>query len=77
LSLEQIIAGCTINAARAVGRQDRIGSLEVGREADIAVLQIIDEPIKLLDSVGGEKLHQQRIAARWTVRAGEVFQGRG
>lgn len=77
LSLDQIIAGCTINAARAVGRQDRIGSLEVGREADIAVLQIIDDPVTLRDSVGGEKLHKQRIAARWTVRAGEVFQGRG
>ena len=77
LSLDQIIAGCTINAARAVGRQDRIGSLEVGREADIAVLQMIDDPVTLRDSVGGEKLHKQRIAARWTVRAGEVFQGRG
>jgi hypothetical protein len=43
----------------------------------MAVLQLIDEPTKLRDSVGGERLHQQRIAARWTIRAGEVFQGRG
>jgi dihydroorotase len=77
LSLEQIIANCTSNAARVVGWQDRIGSLEVGREADIAVLQILDDPVTLRDSVGGEKLHKQRIAAKWTVRAGEVFQGRG
>jgi dihydroorotase len=77
LSFEQIIADCTINAARAIGWHDRIGSLEVGREADIAVLQIIDDPVTLRDSVGGEKLHKQRIAARWTVRAGELFQGRG
>jgi dihydroorotase len=77
LSLEQIIANCTVNAARAVGWQDRIGSLEVGREADIAVLQILDEPVTLRDSVGAEKLHRQRIAAKWTVRAGELFQGRG
>ncbi len=77
LSFEQIIRNCTINAARAVGWQDRIGSLAVGREADIAVLQILDDPITLRDSVGGEKLHKQRIAAKWTIRAGEVFQGRG
>ncbi|MGH7793996.1 MAG: amidohydrolase/deacetylase family metallohydrolase [Candidatus Binatia bacterium] len=77
LSLEQIIANCTINPARAIGWQDRSGSLEVGREADIAVLQIIDEPIKLRDSVGGEMIHRQRIAAQWTIRAGEVFHGRG
>lgn len=77
LSLEKIIASCTVDAARVVGWQDRIGSLEVGREADIAVLQIVDDPVTLHDSVGAERLHQQRIAARWTVRAGEVFQGRG
>jgi dihydroorotase len=77
LSLDQIIANCTVNAAGVVGWQDRIGSLEAGREADIAVLQLIDGPTKLRDSVGGEKIHNQRIAARWTVRAGEVFPGGG
>jgi dihydroorotase len=77
LSFDQIIAKCTVDAARVIGWQDRIGSLEVGREADIAVLQILDDPVTLRDSVGGEKLHKQRIAAKWTIRAGEVFQGRG
>jgi dihydroorotase len=77
LSLEKIIACCTVDAARVVGWQDRIGSLEVGREADIAVLQIVNEPVTLRDSVGGEKTHAQRIAAKWTIRAGEVFAGRG
>jgi dihydroorotase len=76
LSLEEVIARCTVNAARIVGWQDRIGNLEVGREADIAVLQIIDEPTKLRDSVGGEVTYKQRIAAQWTIRAGEVFQGK-
>jgi dihydroorotase len=75
--LEQIIASCTINPARVIGWQDRIGSLEVGREADIAVLQILDEPTQLRDSVGGVVMHGERIAPRWTIRAGEVFQGRG
>jgi dihydroorotase len=77
LSFDEIISKCTIDAARVVGWQDRIGSLEVGREADIAVLQVVDEPIKLRDSVGGEMTHKQRIAAKWTIRAGEVFAGKG
>lgn len=77
MSLDQVIACCTINAARAIGWQDRIGALEVGREADIAVLQIVDEPTKLRDSVGAERVHRQRIAAKWTIRAGELFEGRG
>jgi dihydroorotase len=77
LSFDEIISKCTVDAARAVGWQDRIGSLEVGREADIAVLQVVDSPVSLRDSVGAERLHKQRIAAMWTIRAGEVFAGRG
>lgn len=77
LSFDEIISKCTVDAARVVGWQDRIGSLDVGREADIAVLQIVDEPTKLRDSVGGEMIYNRRIAAKWTIRAGEAFQGRG
>jgi dihydroorotase len=77
LNLDQIIAMCTINPARVIGWQDRLGSLEVGRDADVAVLQIVNEAIKLRDSVGGEMTTEQRIAARWTIRHGEVLQGSG
>jgi dihydroorotase len=75
LNLDQIIAMCTINPAAVIGWQNRLGSLEVGRDADIAVLQIVNEPTKLRDSVGGEMTTEQRIAVRWTIRRGEVFQG--
>jgi dihydroorotase len=73
LSLERIIAACTVHPARAIGWQDRLGSLEVGREADIAVLEVVDGPVNLHDSVGGEMIARQRIAPRWTIRGGEVF----
>jgi dihydroorotase len=76
LSLEQVVAACTVNPARTIGWQDRLGSLEVGREADIAVLQLVDESTKLRDCVGGEWNVNKRIAARWTIRRGEVFPGK-
>jgi predicted amidohydrolase len=60
-----------------IGWQDRLGSLEAGREADIAVLEIIDEATKLRDSTGGEITSDQRIAVKWTIRHGEVFKGKG
>lgn len=75
MSLEQVVAACTINSARAIGWQDRLGDLKPGREADLAVLELVRGPAKLRDSVGGELTADQRIAARWTVRRGEVFQG--
>lgn len=39
LSIEEVITGLTINGAAALGRADRIGSLEVGKQADIILLR--------------------------------------
>ena len=75
MSLEQVLAACTINPARAIGWQDRLGSIEPGREADLAVLEVVDRPARLRDSTGGELTANKRVAARWTVRRGEVFEG--
>lgn len=77
LNLTQVISACTINPAHAIGWQDRLGSLEVGREADIAVLQVVEEPTQLRDCVGGKLAVNQRLAARWTIRGGEVFEAKG
>jgi predicted amidohydrolase len=51
-------------------------ALEVGREADIAVLQIVDDSVMLRDSGGAEREHKNA-SPRSAIRAGEVFQGRG
>jgi len=63
-----------MNPARVIGWQDRLGSLEVGREADIAVLMLANEPNKLRDCVGGEWNVNLRLAVSWTIRAGVVCQ---
>jgi imidazolonepropionase len=39
---EEVIACCTINAAVAVGRDARIGSIEPNKEADLAVFDVDD-----------------------------------
>ncbi len=42
LAPAQAIAAATINAAAAIGRADRIGSLEVGKQADLILLREAD-----------------------------------
>jgi dihydroorotase len=77
LKLDEVLAACTTHAARAIGWQDRIGALAVDREADLAVLQVVNEHVELHDTVGGELTAEQRLAVRWTIRRGEVFEGKG
>jgi imidazolonepropionase-like amidohydrolase len=38
LTLEEMLAAYTINAARLIGREDEVGTLAVGKAADIIVL---------------------------------------
>lgn len=37
---EEVLTATTINAAHAIGRADTIGSLEVGKQADIAIFDV-------------------------------------
>jgi len=54
---EEALAGITRNGARALGRQDRIGTLESGKDADF-VLWDIDEPAELAYRIGFNPLQQ-------------------
>jgi dihydroorotase len=72
MSLEQVIAACTINPARAIGWDDRIGRLQVGGVADVAVLELVDGPITLRDCVGGELTAPHWLRACQTIRAGQL-----
>ena len=39
-TLAQVMTMCTANPAKAVGADERLGSLAVGRQADISVLDV-------------------------------------
>ena len=67
LTPAEALAGFTINAARALGMADRLGSLSVGKAADFAVWQI-DEPAELAYRMGGNP-------CRMTVKNGKIVNG--
>ena len=64
LSLESLVRGYTIGPARMLHREDQIGSIQVGKKADIIVL---DQDIFTIDAYS---IHQTKVVL--TVMDGEI-----
>ena len=69
LTPEEALRGITRNAARALGLQDRKGTLEAGKDADLAVFDV-REPAELCYWIGGHE-------ASLVLAAGRVVAPRG
>ena len=76
-SLEQAVEACTNRPARVLGWSDRIGRLETGREADITVFELREEPVTLWDTEGNSIPGKCTVEPVWTIRAGEARAARG
>jgi imidazolonepropionase len=57
LTPEEALAGVTRNGARALGLQDRIGTLEPGKDADFVIWDI-SEPAELAYRIGANPMQQ-------------------
>jgi dihydroorotase len=74
LSLNEVIAMTTINPAKAFGLADRKGTLQIGRPADISVLDNLTGEFTFVDSIGGESFTGTQLLSPFcTVREGRVY----
>ncbi len=71
LPLSEIIKRCTIIPAKAIGWEDRIGTLGVGREADVTVLSLQPVDLELEDCQSQMRRIQSRLLPEASWRAGE------
>ena len=72
-SLPDVVTMSTANPARALGEDGRLGSLAVGRQADISVLEIHDGEWTVNDVVGAVMRVRKAVVPFLTVKRGEVF----
>lgn len=56
LTVDEALRGVTVNAARALGRADAIGTLEPGKQCDLAIWDI-RRPAELVYRIGFNPLH--------------------
>ena len=65
---------CTLKPAKAVGVDGRLGTLEVGRQADISVLEVKDGDWVVYDVLASPKKVNQAVVPVLTVKKGKVFE---
>jgi len=73
LTLEQVVPMVTVNAARMIGMADTLGSLRVGGEADVSVLDDHRGRWTLRDNEGTEVAADRLLSPAFCLRAGERF----
>ena len=72
-SLEDVIRMATVNPATALGMEDSLGSIAVGREADVSVLEEVTGDWAFHDTVGGTLRGSKALVPVVTIKSGEVF----
>jgi dihydroorotase len=72
-TVRDMVRMATANAAQALGMQDEIGALAVGREADISVIEEANGRWGFVDTLGQDFTGEKALQPVLTVRAGEVF----
>jgi imidazolonepropionase len=58
MTVEECLLGVTRNAAHALGRSDTVGTIEVGKQADLAIWSV-GSPAELVYRIGFNPLHQR------------------
>ncbi len=72
-TLDEVIALGTTAPARAVHLDDHIGTLQVGADADISIIELREGPVTLTDARGATREGNQLLVPVETLRAGRRF----
>ena len=70
LPLEEVVATVTVNAAKLIRMEDELGSLAVGREADVTVLDVLKGRFQLSDNSGVDVVTDTLIRPAFCLRGG-------
>jgi dihydroorotase len=74
-SLLDVVAMSSVAPARIIGRGDKVGTLQVGAPADVAIMEYIDEPVTFVDTRRNTRAGKGYLKPVQTIRAGVPFGG--
>lgn len=73
MSLSEVVERATINPARAIHRVDSLGSLAVGREADVAIFDLVEGDHEFKDVNLVSRRGSKRLYCRTAIRGGSIL----
>jgi dihydroorotase len=72
-TLEQVITMATANPARVIGRVPKLGTLQAGAPADLALFELIEGPVSFVDTRNNKRDGKIYLKPSATVAGGVVF----
>ena len=72
-SLEQVIAMATVNPARVIGRLPKLGTLQPGAPGDVSILEVVEGPVRFVDTRKNERTGKVHLRPAQTVAGGVPF----
>ena len=73
MSLDDLVTRATSAPAKILGYEGTVGTLQVGANADVAIIELRDEPVELRDSDGNTVTAKRRLVPQVTVKDGRVW----
>jgi dihydroorotase len=72
-TLEQVVAMTTINPARVINKLPKLGTLQLGAPADVSILEIVEGPVKFVDTRNNTREGKVHLRPIQTILAGVPF----
>jgi dihydroorotase len=72
-SLEQVVAMATVNPAKIINRTPKLGTLQPGAPADVAIMELVEGPVSFVDTRNNTRNGQAYLKPVQTVTAGIPF----
>jgi dihydroorotase len=72
-SLEQVVTMATLNPARVINRIPKLGTLQIGAPGDVSILEIVEGPVKFVDTRKNEREGKVHLRPVQTIAAGVAF----
>ena len=72
-TLEQVVAMATVNASRAIAKDPKLGTLQVGASGDVTILDVVEGPVEFVDTRNNKRQGKVHIKPVQTVSRGIAF----